>query len=59
MLSSSLGYILQNGSVPFDIPLLDLSFYGDEINEYEDELKKIGVMSEYGEACEFIGKRLY
>uniref|UniRef100_A0A7N2RBH9 Uncharacterized protein n=1 Tax=Quercus lobata TaxID=97700 RepID=A0A7N2RBH9_QUELO len=58
MLSSSLGYILQNGSVPFDIPLLDLSFYGDEINEYEDELKKIGVMSEYGEACEFIGKRL-
>ncbi|KAF3970889.1 hypothetical protein CMV_005461 [Castanea mollissima] len=58
MLSSSLGNILQNGSVLVDIPLIDLSFYGNEINEYEEELKKIGVMSEYGEACEFIGKRL-
>nr|POE74477.1 hypothetical protein CFP56_57325 [Quercus suber] len=58
MLSSSLGNILQNGSVLVDIPLIDLSFYGDEINEYEEELKKIDVMSEYGEPCEFIGKRL-
>ena len=58
MLSSSLGNILQNGSVLFDIPLLDLSFYGDEINEYKAEQKKIGVMSEYEEACEFIEKRL-
>ncbi|KAF3970887.1 hypothetical protein CMV_005459 [Castanea mollissima] len=58
MLSSSLGNILQNGSVLVDIPLIDLSFYGDEISEYKEELKKIGVMSEYGEACEFIGKRL-
>ena len=58
MLSSSLGNILQNGSVLFDIQLLDLSFYGDEINEYNAELKKIGVMSECKEACEFIGKRL-
>ena len=58
MLSSLLGNILQNGSVLVDIPLLDLSFYGDEINEYKEELKKIGVMSEYGEACEFIGKHL-
>ncbi|KAM3752101.1 hypothetical protein ACB098_04G163600 [Castanea mollissima] len=58
MLSSSLGNILQNGSVLVDIPIIDLSFYGDGINEYEEELKKIGVMFEYGEACEFIGKRL-
>ncbi|KAM4107744.1 hypothetical protein ACJW30_04G168300 [Castanea mollissima] len=58
MLSSSLGKILQNGSVLVDIPLLDLSFYGDELNEYKEELKKLGVMSEYGEACEFIGKHL-
>ncbi|KAF3970886.1 hypothetical protein CMV_005458 [Castanea mollissima] len=58
MLSSLLGNILQNGSVLVDIPLLDLSFYGDEINEYKEELKKIGVMSGYGEACEFIGKHL-
>ncbi|KAK7818670.1 uncharacterized protein LOC111998780 [Quercus suber] len=58
MLFYSLGNILQKGSVLFDIPLLDLSFYGDEINKYKAELKKIGVMSEYKEACEFIGKRL-
>ncbi|KAL4634563.1 hypothetical protein ACB092_04G209000 [Castanea dentata] len=58
LLSASLGNILQNGSVLVDIPLVDLSFYGDEINEYKEELKEIGVISEYGEACEFIGERL-
>ncbi|KAM4107751.1 hypothetical protein ACJW30_04G168900 [Castanea mollissima] len=58
MLSSSLGNILQNGSVLVDIPLLDIRFYGDDINEYKEELKKIGVMSEYVEACKFIGERL-
>jgi hypothetical protein len=58
MFSSSLGNILQNGSVLVDIPLIDQSFYGDRINEYEEELKTIGVMFQYGEACEFIGKHL-
>nr|POE68285.1 hypothetical protein CFP56_26177 [Quercus suber] len=58
LLSASLGNILQNGSVLVDIPLVDLSFYGDEINEYKEELKEIGVISEYGEACEFIGEHL-
>uniref|UniRef100_A0A2N9J2L5 Sacsin/Nov domain-containing protein n=1 Tax=Fagus sylvatica TaxID=28930 RepID=A0A2N9J2L5_FAGSY len=58
MLSSLLGNILQNGSVLVDIPLVDLSFYGDKMNEYKEELKTIGVMSEFGEACEFIGERL-
>uniref|UniRef100_A0A2N9J067 Sacsin/Nov domain-containing protein n=1 Tax=Fagus sylvatica TaxID=28930 RepID=A0A2N9J067_FAGSY len=58
LLSSSLGDILQNGSVLVDIPLVDLSFYGDKMNEYKEELKTIGVMSEFGEACEFIGEHL-
>ncbi|XP_059440946.1 uncharacterized protein LOC132173459, partial [Corylus avellana] len=58
MFSSSLGNILQNGSILVDIPLIDQSFYGDRINEYEEELKTIGVMFQYGEACEFIGKHL-
>ncbi|KAL5791559.1 hypothetical protein ACOSP7_000153 [Xanthoceras sorbifolium] len=57
-LTSSLGKILQNGSVLVDIPLLDLSFYGESILKYKEELKTVGVMFEYGEACEFIGKRL-
>ncbi|KAF5445155.1 hypothetical protein F2P56_034224 [Juglans regia] len=58
MLTSSLGKILQNGSVLADIPLIDKSFYGDQINKYKEELKTMGVMLEYGEACEFIGKHL-
>ncbi|KAK2662285.1 hypothetical protein Ddye_000859 [Dipteronia dyeriana] len=57
-LNDSLGKILQNGSVLVDIPLLDSSFYGESILEYKDELKTIGVMFEYAEACSFIGKRL-
>ncbi|XP_041022940.1 uncharacterized protein LOC121263964 [Juglans microcarpa x Juglans regia] len=58
MLTSSLGNILQNGSVLADIPLIDQSFYGDQIKKYEEKLKTIGVMFKYGEACEFIGKHL-
>ncbi|KAF3436790.1 hypothetical protein FNV43_RR19543 [Rhamnella rubrinervis] len=58
MHTSSWGNILQNGSVRVDIPLIDHSYYGDGINDYKEELKTIGVMFEYGEACEFIGKRL-
>ncbi|XP_025013815.2 uncharacterized protein LOC107261958 [Ricinus communis] len=56
--NSDWGSIMQHGSVLVDIPLIDKSFYGDEIYKYREELKSIGVMFEYREACEFIGKRL-
>ncbi|KAK6262002.1 hypothetical protein QUC31_007818 [Theobroma cacao] len=56
--SSSWGRFLQNGLVFVDIPLIDQSFYGDRISKYKEELKIIGVMFEYGEACAFIGKHL-
>jgi hypothetical protein len=52
MFSSWLGKILQKGSVLVDIPLIDQNFYGDRINEYEEELKTIGVKFQYGEACD-------
>ncbi|XP_059440915.1 uncharacterized protein LOC132173428 [Corylus avellana] len=58
MFTSSLGNTLQNGLVPVDIPLIDLSFYGDRINQYREELATIGVMFEYKEACKYIGKHL-
>ncbi|CAK7327505.1 unnamed protein product [Dovyalis caffra] len=56
--SSNWGYILQNGSVLVDIPLIGQSFYGYKIYAYREELKTVGVMFEYGEACEFIGNHL-
>ncbi|KAA8540647.1 hypothetical protein F0562_024433 [Nyssa sinensis] len=56
--SSSWGSLLQNGSVLVDIPIIDQGFYGFEINGYEEELRTIGVMFGYGEACEFIGNHL-
>jgi sacsin len=49
---------LQTGTVFVDIPWIDQSFYGDKIKEYKEELKKIGVMCEYREACAFIGNYL-
>jgi len=58
LIRSPLGKILESGSVLVDIPLIDESFYGDRINNYEDELKTIGVMSSCEEACNFIGKEL-
>ncbi|KAJ0571119.1 putative histidine kinase/HSP90-like ATPase superfamily [Helianthus annuus] len=58
MLESSSGSILQNGSVLVDIPLVDVRFYGAEINKYKEELKTVGVRFENKEACEFIGERL-
>nr|DAD22702.1 TPA_asm: hypothetical protein HUJ06_024165 [Nelumbo nucifera] len=33
-------------------------FYGDNISEYKEELKTVGVMLEYEEACLFIGDHL-
>jgi len=58
LIGSSLGKLLQSGSVLVDIPLIDESFYGDKINQYKEELKTVGVMFDYEEACEFIGKEL-
>jgi sacsin len=57
-INSPLGEILQSGSNLVDIPLIDMSFYGDRINEYEEELKTIGVMFSCDEACSFIGREL-
>ncbi|CAI0453536.1 unnamed protein product [Linum tenue] len=56
--NSKWGSILQDGSVVVDIPLVDLNFYGEIINDYEVALKEIGVMFEYDEACEYIGQCL-
>ncbi|KAI5423056.1 hypothetical protein KIW84_046167, partial [Lathyrus oleraceus] len=58
LIRSPLGKILQTGSVLVDIPLIDVSFYGDRINTYEEVLRTIGVMSSCEEACNFIGKEL-
>ncbi|KAK1257378.1 hypothetical protein QJS04_geneDACA023613 [Acorus gramineus] len=54
--SSDWGSLLQMGSLLVDIPLIDLEFYGERIQGYKEELKVIGVMFEFGEACRFIGK---
>ncbi|CAI0453565.1 unnamed protein product, partial [Linum tenue] len=56
--NSKWGSILQDGSVVVDIPLVDMNFYGEDIVNYEAALKKIGVMFEYDQACEYIGRRL-
>ncbi|CAI0455818.1 unnamed protein product [Linum tenue] len=49
--NSEWGSILQDGSVAVDIPLVDLSFYGeDTIIAHKVALKEIGVMFEYEEA---------
>ncbi|CAO2818412.1 unnamed protein product [Amaranthus hypochondriacus] len=56
--SSSWGSLLQNGSEMVDIPLVNQQFYGSKISDYQEELKAIGVMVEYNQACEFIGKNL-
>lgn len=54
----SWGNLLQNGSDLADIPFVDERFYGHGIRKYMEELKSVGVMSEYAEACKFIGDRL-
>ncbi|KAJ8772465.1 hypothetical protein K2173_027642 [Erythroxylum novogranatense] len=55
---SNWGSILQNASLLVDVPLIDVEFYGDEIIGYKEELKIVGIMTEYGEACKFIGDHL-
>ncbi|KAK1270412.1 hypothetical protein QJS04_geneDACA020885 [Acorus gramineus] len=54
--SSDWGCLLQMGSLLVDIPLIDLEFYGKCIEKYKEELKAMGVMFEFREACQFIGK---
>ncbi|OVA09627.1 hypothetical protein BVC80_9101g156 [Macleaya cordata] len=58
LLSNARGTLLQNGSELVDIPLVDQLFYGSKISGYKEELKAIGVMFDFGEACQFMGKRL-
>ncbi|KAF6137957.1 hypothetical protein GIB67_041830 [Kingdonia uniflora] len=58
LLTKKEGELLQNGSDLVDIPLIDQKFYDDRIYGYAEELKQIGVMFEFGEACTFIGKQL-
>ncbi|WJX91801.1 hypothetical protein P8452_73528 [Trifolium repens] len=58
LIGSKLGKLLQSGSVLVDIPLVDESFYGKRINKYIEELKIVGVMVSYEEACKFIGREL-
>lgn len=41
-----------------NIPLVDQGFYGNGINCYKEGLKTVGVMFEYGEAYEFMGRHL-
>ncbi|XP_077227223.1 uncharacterized protein LOC143860448 isoform X2 [Tasmannia lanceolata] len=56
--SSDWGSLLQMGSVLVDIPLIDQGFYDNRMSSYKEELKEIGVMFEFGEACKFIGNHL-
>ncbi|KAK6920475.1 hypothetical protein RJ641_014153, partial [Dillenia turbinata] len=46
------------GSMLVDIPLVDQSFHDSGLADYEAELKTIGVMFEYGDACKYIGEHL-
>ncbi|XP_058745309.1 uncharacterized protein LOC131618058 [Vicia villosa] len=58
LIGSSLGKLLHSGSALVDIHLVDESFYGERINEYSDELNRVGVMLSCEEACKFIGREL-
>ncbi|KAJ0240647.1 hypothetical protein HA466_0222440 [Hirschfeldia incana] len=56
--TSSWGSVLQGGSVLVDIPLVDRTFYGNEIENHKEELKLAGVMFEFSQACAFVGDHL-
>ncbi|KAF9616996.1 hypothetical protein IFM89_033066 [Coptis chinensis] len=58
LLTPEWGNLLKNGSELVDIPLINQQFYDNRIIEYKEELISIGVMSEFGEACRFIGRHL-
>ncbi|KAI5647841.1 hypothetical protein M9H77_33850 [Catharanthus roseus] len=50
--------LLQNGSVLVDIPLIDQNYYDNRIKYYSEELRTLGVMFDFGEACQYIGRHL-
>ncbi|KAF6164555.1 hypothetical protein GIB67_025381 [Kingdonia uniflora] len=56
--SSEWGSLFQRGCVLVDIPLIDQAFYDNKVNNYMEELRTLGVLSEFGEACRFIGEHL-
>ncbi|KAJ3692224.1 hypothetical protein LUZ60_012574 [Juncus effusus] len=56
--SAEWGSLLQIGSDMVDIPMIDHEFYGGKMSDFKEELKKIGVKFEFGEASEFIGHHL-
>ncbi|KAF5193306.1 ATP/DNA binding protein [Thalictrum thalictroides] len=58
LLTPSWGNLLKDGSEMVDIPLIDQQYYDNRILDYKDELITIGVMTEFGEACKFIGNNL-
>ncbi|KAL4566690.1 hypothetical protein LXL04_030811 [Taraxacum kok-saghyz] len=58
MLDSPVGNFLKDESLPFDFPIVDEELYGKKINEYKQELERIGVRTQDTEACEYIGKHL-
>ncbi|KAI3942792.1 hypothetical protein MKW92_005646 [Papaver armeniacum] len=58
LLPKSDGSLLQNASEMVDIPLVDIQFYDSELYKYKEELKAIGVMLDFQEACKYMGERL-
>ncbi|CAA0837120.1 Unknown protein [Striga hermonthica] len=58
LLTSSCECLNKDGSILVDIPFVDQSFYGEELSEYYEELRHVGVMSEFKDACEYIGNHL-
>ncbi|KAJ1702820.1 hypothetical protein LUZ63_002599 [Rhynchospora breviuscula] len=52
------GSLLQIGSDMVDIPMIDQEFYGKVLSTYKNELQLIGVIFEFGQASEMIGKHL-
>ncbi|GER48205.1 DNA binding [Striga asiatica] len=58
LLTSSCECLNKYGSVIVDIPFVDQSFYGNKLSEYHEELRHVGVMSEFKDACEYIGNHL-
>ncbi|KAF5198930.1 ATP/DNA binding protein, partial [Thalictrum thalictroides] len=58
LLTPAFGNLLKDICELIDIPLVDQQFYDNKIIDYKEELITIGVMSEFGEACKFIGRHL-
>ncbi|PIA50961.1 hypothetical protein AQUCO_01100047v1 [Aquilegia coerulea] len=58
LLTPACGNLLKDVFELVDIPLIDQHFYDNRIIDYKEELTMIGVMSEFGEACKFIGENL-